>query len=236
MLRSLKELEQYTVSASDGELGKVVSFLVDDAQWTVPYLSVELAGPEARKVLLSTTSLRPGDLSLPHLSLDLTRDEIRQSPALELDDPVSRHHERGLAGHYGYPDTGDGSHDVHLHGVRQVRGFQVRGRDEAIGHVDDLIVDAESWQVRYLVVDTRTWWYGHKVLLALAWVGSTDWLEREVQLETSRASIKGGPSWRSSDGLDRSYERRLHDHHGKRPYWISRDERAEAPTTARRSL
>jgi hypothetical protein len=41
MLRSLKDLERYVVSATDGDIGSVVNFLLDDERWVVRYLVVE---------------------------------------------------------------------------------------------------------------------------------------------------------------------------------------------------
>ena len=41
MLRSLKDLERYTVSATDGGIGSVEFFLLDDEHWTIRYLVVE---------------------------------------------------------------------------------------------------------------------------------------------------------------------------------------------------
>ena len=40
MLRRLTDLEQYEVSATDGDLGRVVGFLLDDEHWVVRYLVV----------------------------------------------------------------------------------------------------------------------------------------------------------------------------------------------------
>ena len=45
-------------------------------------------------------------------------------------------------------------------------GTTLKGTDEAIGHVEDFIVDDETWEVRYLVIDTSNWWFGKKVLVA----------------------------------------------------------------------
>ena len=36
MLRSLKDLEGYTASATDGDVGRAVDFLLDDERWAVP--------------------------------------------------------------------------------------------------------------------------------------------------------------------------------------------------------
>lgn len=44
MLRSLRYLEGYTVSATDAELGKVVNVLFDDEHWAVRYLVVDTGG------------------------------------------------------------------------------------------------------------------------------------------------------------------------------------------------
>ena len=41
MLRSLKELEHYAVSATDGDVGTVVNFLFDDEHWAVRHLVVD---------------------------------------------------------------------------------------------------------------------------------------------------------------------------------------------------
>jgi len=54
MLRSLKGIEGYIVSATDGDIGSVVNFFLDDEHWTVRYLTQRSAewkrgaGPTAR--------------------------------------------------------------------------------------------------------------------------------------------------------------------------------------------
>ena len=44
MLRSLKDIEGYVVSASDGDIGKVADFLLEDDRWVIRYLVVETGG------------------------------------------------------------------------------------------------------------------------------------------------------------------------------------------------
>ena len=63
----------------------------------------------------------------------------------------------------------DKSGDVHLRSANEVRGYHVQGIDDAIGHVEDFIVDDETWNVRYLVIDTSNWWFGKKVVLSPHW-------------------------------------------------------------------
>ena len=54
MLRSLDKLEHYKVRATDGDLGSVANFLIDDKHWTVRYLVVQTGGFfGGRRVLVS---------------------------------------------------------------------------------------------------------------------------------------------------------------------------------------
>ena len=46
-----------------------------------------------------------------------------------------------------------------------LRGFGLDATDGAIGSVDDILFDDQSWTARWLVIDTGTWLSGRKVLL-----------------------------------------------------------------------
>jgi uncharacterized protein YrrD len=41
MLRSMKDLEQFAIGATDGEIGQVKDLCFDDDAWVVRYLVVE---------------------------------------------------------------------------------------------------------------------------------------------------------------------------------------------------
>ena len=104
MLRSLKNLERYKVSATDGDIGSVVNFLIDDTRWTVRYLVVDTGGFfGGRQVLVTPISFHQVDYSEERFRLSLTMDKIKNSPSIDLDRPVSRQAERDYYGYYGYP-------------------------------------------------------------------------------------------------------------------------------------
>ena len=104
MLRSLKDLERYTVTATDGDVGGVVNFLLDDEHWVVRYLVVETAGPSGPPpVLISPIFFRHVDWATHTFGLALTMDKVKNSPSIDVDRPVSRQHERDYYGYYGYP-------------------------------------------------------------------------------------------------------------------------------------
>ena len=248
MLRSLKDLEGYTIAATDGDVGRVVDFLLDDERWAIRYLVAETGGfLDGRRVLLSPISLRSVDWSSRRVHLALTVDKIKNSPSVDTDKPVCRQHERDFYRYYGYPyywgDLGlwgigayprylaagqyneaalQGSDhdldDVHLRSAKEVRGYDIQGSDKAIGHLEDFIVDDESWALRYLVIDTSNWWFGKKVLVVPQWASSVSWKERKVYVDVSRDFVKNSPEWDTA-ALNRDYEARLHDYHGRAGYW-----------------
>jgi hypothetical protein len=58
----------------------------------------------------------------------------------------------------------EGPEKSHLRSVKEVIGYHIQATDGDIGHVEDFVVDDEVWALRYVVVDTRNWLPGRKVL------------------------------------------------------------------------
>jgi hypothetical protein len=56
--------------------------------------------------------------------------------------------------------------DMHLRSANNVAGYYIEATDGEIGHVEDFIIDDETWEIRYMVVDIRNWLPGKKVLIA----------------------------------------------------------------------
>ena len=248
MLRSLKDLEGYSVHATDGEAGSVANVLFDDERWGVRYLVVETGRfLDERRVLISPVAFREVEWSSRRFHLALTVDKVRNSPSVDVDKPVSRQHERDYHQYYGYPPywlyggplamgipggfspaawteppdarADDDAGDVHLRSAKEVRGYRLRGSDGEIGHVDDFIVDDATWGVHYLVIDTSNWWFGKKVLVAPRWVDQVSWPEQQVHVAMSREAVKNSPDWNGTAAVDREYEARLYSHYGQPVYW-----------------
>ena len=109
--------------------------------------------------------------------------------------------------------------DPHLRSSRAVTGYYIQATDGDIGHVEDFLVDDQSWTIRYMLVDTTNWWAGKKVLVAPAWITRVDWAESKVHVTVTRAQIKTSPEYEPARGVDRAYETRLYDHYGHPRYW-----------------
>lgn len=119
--------------------------------------------------------------------------------------------------------------DPHLRACDTVMRYHVHAIDGDIGHVNGLIVDDQSWVIRYLVVNTSNWWLGHDVLVAPQWIDDISWLEATVSVGLSRRAVKDAPAYDTATLPDREHERRLYRHHGRLGYWLD-DEPAEADT------
>jgi hypothetical protein len=85
--------------------------------------------------------------------------------------------------------------------------------------VEDFIVQTDEWVIRYLLVDTRNFLGGRKVLVSPAWVKEVDWSQAEVHIELSKDEIASSPAWQGGHAPDRSQEEQLHEHYGKQEYW-----------------
>jgi len=248
MLRSLKDLARYNVSATDGDVGNVANFLFDDERWAIRYLVVKTGSFfNERRVLISPISFREVDWSATRFHVALTMNKVKNSPSVDTDKPVSRQHERDYYGYFGYPyywgssgmwgmgnypgalvvgpwsnpsaDHSEEPGDVHLRSAHEIYGYHIQGSDESIGHIDDFIVDDLTWAIRYLVVDTSNWWVSRKVLIAPLWATRVSWRERNVYVDMPRQAIKDSPEWNAYAAVNREYETRLYDYYGRPVYW-----------------
>jgi sporulation protein YlmC with PRC-barrel domain len=104
MQRSVNNLVGYTISAKDGELGKVDEFYFDDITWTIRYLVVKTGNwLSERKVLIPHAAFGITDWSSRTFHVNLTIEQVRNSPDIETEETVSRQHEIELLSHYELP-------------------------------------------------------------------------------------------------------------------------------------
>ena len=104
MLRSVKSLEGMTIGATDGNIGKLKDFYFDDEAWVVRYAVIDTGSwLGGRQVLLSPYSIREPAVETGTLPVSVTKDQIKNSPDINTDKPISRQFEKSYLGYYGYP-------------------------------------------------------------------------------------------------------------------------------------
>ncbi|MDZ4730203.1 MAG: PRC-barrel domain-containing protein [Xanthomonadales bacterium] len=264
MLRSMKDLEDYAIRATDGNIGHVKDFYFDDEAWVIRYFVVDTGSwLSSRKVLISPIAIGDPDWTDKVLPVSITKEQVKSSPDIDTDKPVSRQHEMRYLGYYGYPSywggaglwgggaypgmmmTSDGvlgstayvadpevqeayaradeerhrDDDPHLRSCKAVIDYHIHASDGDIGHVQGLLVDEQSWAIRYLIVNTSNWWLGHQVLIAPQWIKNVGWSETTVSVDLTRQAVKDAPPYDSTAQLDRTQEMGIHEHYGRSGYW-----------------
>ncbi|MDP2027786.1 PRC-barrel domain-containing protein [Sulfuriferula sp.] len=104
MLRSMNDLEGYAIRATDGTIGHVKDFYFDDQAWIIRYLVVDTGTwLSSRKVLISPIAIGHPDWAEKVLPVSITKEQVKNSPDIDTEKPVSRQHEIDYFGYYGYP-------------------------------------------------------------------------------------------------------------------------------------
>jgi uncharacterized protein YrrD len=116
-------------------------------------------------------------------------------------------------------DTDEPSYQPHLRSADTVMHYYTHARDGDIGHVADFLLDPEAWMIRYMVIDTRNWIPGRKVLVSPQWIEDISWSENMVMLDLLKHQIRGAPEYRPGAPIERDYEAQLFEHYRRAPYW-----------------
>jgi hypothetical protein len=267
MLRSMKDLEGYAIRATDGTIGHVKDLYLDDDTWVVRYLVVETgAWLSSRQVLISPMAIGQPNWTERVLPVSITKEQVKNSPDIDTDKPVSRQQEMQYIGYYGYPFywggaglwgagaypgamlTGVGyggsgaeylvaqsdharaeaeagrreDGDPHLRSCKALMRYHIEATDGGMGHVKGLLVDEDSWAVRYLIVETSEWWFGNQVLIAPQWIQDISWPDATIAVNLTRKAVRDAPPYDSSVPMDRDREMDLYEHHGRAGYWAEK--------------
>lgn len=247
MLRSIKDMEGYAVGATDGTIGRVADFYFDDEAWVLRYLVVDTGGHSPRRVLISPIGISQPNWQEKILPVSLTCAQVQGSPDIDTDKPVSRQHEMGFLGYYGYGTYWGGGglwgagiypdelqaglqaeaskthaqhqhEDIHLRSGNELMRYYVHASDGNIGHVKGLLVDEKSWAIRYVIVNTSNWWLGHSVILSPEWIEYVSWAESKLSFNLTQRAIKESPPYDPNVLLSREQEEGIHAHYGRTAY------------------
>lgn len=100
-LQSIDVVTGYHVQATDGAIGHIEDFLLEDADWSVRYLVVDTSNWWlGKKVLISPRSAQDIDWSSREVSLNFTRQKVKDGPVYDAATLVDRAYERDFHGYY----------------------------------------------------------------------------------------------------------------------------------------
>ncbi len=178
MLESTHKLIGFSLAAEDGEIGSIKDFYFDDQNWNIRYLVVETGNwLFGRKVLISPYAISGVAWDMNMLNVRMTKDQVKSSPTIDTELPVSKQLEKNLNDYYawpnygsagmGYPTTGmvkvaravkasadeNANADKHLRSYRHVREYKVNNQDGFLGETADFLVSTKDWTLPYLIVE-----------------------------------------------------------------------------------
>lgn len=203
MLRSTKELFDYDILATDGEIGEVEDFYFSDSDWIVRYLVAD-TGPWilGRKVLILASELREPDWNRETFPVDLTREQVKNSPDVMKHKPVSQQEMINLHDYYHWPVFWAPLSGPAIPGLRSVAASTTKVEPEA-ATVEAVKVAEEQQQASEFVLRAAREVIGYQVDGSDDELGKiddlilddADWMIRYVVLDTKDKKVLIAPQW-----------------------------------------
>ncbi len=172
-----------------------------------------------RQVLITPHAFGHFDTEREVLHVNLTKEQVTNSPSLHSPRPVSRQYEEEYYGYYGWPaywqggsvwgtsdlpvvpspeaveGTANPHHghnqrdDVHLRSGQAITGYEIQATDGGLGAVASFGVNRTSWLMTELVIETGRWLAGRHVLIRPDHLRTISYEESKVYVELSKAGI-----------------------------------------------
>lgn len=202
MKRSAKNLRYYTVVGRSGAIGYVRRFYFNPWKWRIRYLVLAGTAP-GESENSAATAAAPGDLHvLPkvpffdvdvqerRIYLDLEPTVVSASPKIEGRSPFSsgvaarcdEYYRRQGVGEERFQTERPAAPPPGLRTAEEILECRVETRDGELGRISDLVMDDDTWQVSYLVVETGN--TGRRnVIINPHWADEVDWKNRVVHLD-----------------------------------------------------
>jgi hypothetical protein len=242
MLRTIKAVTECDISATDGPIGQVCGAYFDDEAWVVRYLVVETVSTRGRRsVLIPPIALGQPRWSERLLPVSMSKRQIMHSPDANTQKPVSREHALNCLNYYaglGYRESdaeyqrlrtttfsefnrGSGrtaDDDPHLRSTGDVMTCRLDAADGDIGQVLGLLVDENSWAIRFMIVNTSAWWGGHQVLIAPESIDDVHWGDSHVVVDLKRQNVKESPTYDVDAPFDNEQGESTYRHYGLEGY------------------
>jgi uncharacterized protein YrrD len=103
-LRSTNDVRSHLIEASDGEIGHVSDFIIDDKSWAIRYLVVNTKNwMPGKHVLIAPHWIKQISWGQSKVFVNLTRDAIEHAPEYTSTSALTRDYEAELHRHYDRP-------------------------------------------------------------------------------------------------------------------------------------
>jgi hypothetical protein len=101
-----------------------------------------------------------------------------------------------------------------MHTFTELRRYKMHAADADVGGVEDVYFDDQDWVVRHLVVDSRHWIRGRRVLIPPPAVQRVDEVRRRLEVALTRAQIERSPTPDTAKPVSRQHHVDLYSYYG----------------------
>lgn len=195
MNRNVKNLVGYRLKETDGEIGNIEDFYFDDITWKIRYLVIRTGNWfTGRKVLISPKSLQKPDWEHEEFQVSLTKQQIKNSPDIDTEKPISRQQEEQLYSYYPWGTYWGNDPDEHGAGIfgampsdlyedeienstsdiavaEEKNDLHLRSTDNVTGYKIHA-TDGEIGKVVDYIIDDNNWQIKHLVVETGSWLDS----------------------------------------------------------------
>jgi len=227
MLMNTASLREYTLKNPEGEIGPLSELYFDD-DWTIRYLAAEKGRWfSGRQVLIPTDSLTGRIDRERTIKTRLSNQQINDAPSpatLKRKTGIEHGHHsrpdgRPIPFYHGgilswrSPAPGGSAIEPNsssasgnrvpgaVHGVQEVLGYELHAADGSIGEIKDFIIDDETWEIRFLIVEPRYWWLASKLEITPDWIRQVSWSTGRLSLTLPRTIVQVAPAPRGGLAL-----------------------------------
>jgi hypothetical protein len=88
--------------------------------------------------------------------------------------------------------------DSRLRSAKEVAGYHIRATDREVGHLDDYLLDPQTWVIESIVIDTSNWPGGKSVVLAREQIERVDWASRRILVNMTSDEVRNNPEFSES--------------------------------------
>lgn len=101
-LRSTDKVKGYHIKATNGEIGDVEDFIINDSNWKIDFMLVDTGNWfPGKKVIISPKLIKEVNWEKSTVIVNASEEQVKHSPEYQPDQELSESHESNLQNYYG---------------------------------------------------------------------------------------------------------------------------------------
>jgi hypothetical protein len=159
--------------------------------------------PGKHEVLINPFAAGMPDWETKRLPVLLTCEQIRTSPPITRDMPISRQRRTGLK-----------SPGSHLRSIREMLGYSIHTAGGEAGNLEDFIIEDMLWSIHYAIIALgqpaqRSILAPPSSIRSISWPGKAAWMNLTIQ------ELQQKPDFDPASPVNQDSEHRLYDYYGR---------------------